>query len=357
MNIIVAIMLIFALIGFIDKMFHLKWGLSESFDKGLMTMGTMAISIVGICSVGVTFIQNHIQWFTSLSSHLPVDATLIVSMILAPDMGGFSITQQLTENAQLIILNGVILTSLLGQTISFQFPVFLSVIDQNEHPTLMKGFIIGIIIVPVGLLIAGLMLKMSISLFLSQFIPIFIICLLIVGGLIIFPKYLIKIFTAFANIIQLLTYILFLMTVIGLFIPSLAYAPLSAVQDSITIVFRSCIIVSGSLVLSEIILKYFRPMILKMAKYLDINEVSMMGLILSCATSLAIFPLFSRMDRKGKMLNAAFSVSGAYFLGGQLGYISGITSSYAVTIYVICKLICGLLSLFVMSKIYRKVAD
>lgn len=357
MNIIVAIMLIFALIGFIDKMFHLKWGLSDSFDKGLMTMGTMAISIVGICSVGVTFIQNHIQWFTSLSSHLPVDATLIVSMILAPDMGGFSITQQLTENVQIIILNGIILTSLLGQTISFQFPVFLSVIDQKDHSTLMKGFIIGIIIVPIGLLVAGLMLKMPLSLFLSEFIPILFICLIIVAGLILLPKYLIKAFTVFANMIQLLTYLLFLITVIGVFIPSLAYAPLSIVQDSVVVVFRSSIIVSGSLVLSEIILKYFRPIILKMAEFLDINEVSMIGLILSCATSLAILPLFSRMDRKGKMLNAAFGVSGAYVIGGQLGYVSGITSSYAITIYVISKIICGLLSILVMSKIYRKVSD
>lgn len=75
MNIIVSIMLIFAIIGFVDKMFQLNLGLSDSFDKGLMTMGTMSVSIVGICSVGITFIQQHLDIVEKISSVLPFDAS------------------------------------------------------------------------------------------------------------------------------------------------------------------------------------------------------------------------------------------------------------------------------------------
>lgn len=354
MNLIVFIMLLFSLLGFIDKMFQLNIGLSDAFDKGLKTMGTMSISLIGICSVGVAFISQHINFFTHISSSLPIDASLIISALLAPDMGGYSISEQLASQSELIIFNGVILTSLLGQTMSFQFPVFLSAIDSKEHSTLIKGFIFGIIMIPFGLIIAQICLQLSLSLFLSQFIPIFIICMIIAGGLLLFPKQLIKGFTLFACGIQWLTYVLFLIAVIGVFFPTIAYAPIDLVKDSILIVLKSTIIVCGSLVLSELILKYLHPVLLKISKWLHINEISVMGLILSCATSLAILPLFSKMDHKGKLLNAAFAVSGAYFIGGQLGYIATVTTSSAVTVYILSKIVCGLMSICIMSLIFEK---
>ena len=354
MNIIVMIMLVFAVIGFLDKMLGLHLGLSDSFDKGLMTMGTMSISIVGVCSVGVSFIQTHLDSILHAVSFLPFEPSLPVGILLAPDMGGFSICQQLGGNPEIIILNGVVLTSILGQTLSFQFPVFLSVLEEKEHPIMMKGFILGIIAVPTGLIVSEMILRIPVSDFLGELLPLLFVCLLIAGGLIRFTVMTVRIFSAFARIIQLLTYGLFFLAVLGIFFPSLACTDLSAVSDSVLTVFRSSIIVSGSLVLSEVILKFFREPLKRLAEQIGINEVSMIGLILNCATSLAILPLFSRMDRKGKLLNAAFSVSGAYLIGGQLGYISSVSDSFSVTIYLLSKAVCGLISILLMMKFYEK---
>ena len=54
MNVFVAIMLIFAAIGFVDKALEGRWGLSEQFDRGLYTMGAMVIPIVAMLTVAVT---------------------------------------------------------------------------------------------------------------------------------------------------------------------------------------------------------------------------------------------------------------------------------------------------------------
>ena len=59
MNIFTAVMLIFSVTGLIDKMFGSKMGLSQSFDKGLLTMGTMSAALTGMSCVGVEFIQAH----------------------------------------------------------------------------------------------------------------------------------------------------------------------------------------------------------------------------------------------------------------------------------------------------------
>lgn len=354
MNIVVSIMLLFALIGFIDKMFQLNLGLSDSFDKGLMTMGTMSISIVGICSVGVTFIQRNLDIIEKITSILPFDPSLPISMLLAPDMGGLSISRQLCSDYGVFVLNGIILSSILGQTLSFQFPVFLSMIDKKDHPIIMKGFILGIIVVPAGLISAQALLRLPFLTFLYQFFPILIACVLIAGGLLFFSSATIRIFTVFAKLIQYFTYLMFLIAVTGLFIPSLAYADMTAIHDSVTTILKSSIIVAGSLVLSELILKFFRRHLAKLAAKLGINEISMVGLLLSCATSLAIFPLFPRMDQKGKMLNAAFAVSGSYLIGGQLGYVSSMSDRFSVTVYLISKIVCGLLSIFLLLKLYDK---
>ena len=144
------------------------------------------------------------------------------------------------------------------------------------------------------------------------------------------------------------------MTVLGIFIPSLAYVGDETVHEAFIIVFKSSAIICGSLVFSELILKLFRKHIQKVAAKLGVNEVSVVAMLLNCATSLAILPLVSRMDEKGKMLNAAFSVSGTYVLGGQLGFVSSVSDGATVTVFVITKVLCGVLSIIIMDIAYRR---
>ena len=135
MNIFIMIMLIFALIGFIDKMFSLKWGLSETFDKGLLTMGSLSVSIIGIYCIGMTFVQNHIDFISQLNDILFFDSSVLIGSLLAPDMGGYPIVSQMTSNVGMIVFSGVLLSSTLGCTISFQLPIFLSFLEEKEIDT------------------------------------------------------------------------------------------------------------------------------------------------------------------------------------------------------------------------------
>ena len=86
---------------------------------------------------------------------------------------------------------------------------------------------------------------------------------------------------------------------------------------------------------------------------LGINSTSVMGLLLSLGTSIAMIPLFSQMDRKGKMINAAFSVSGAYVFGGQLGFISSVVDSQGVLVYMISKIVAGVLAIIFVMLFYK----
>lgn len=357
MNIFTAVMLLFALAGLADKMFGSRIGLSDSFDKGLLTMGTMSAAIIGVSCVGVEFINLHIDSIQHVLALMPFDPSIMGGMILAADMGGYAISNQLTSNVTMVVFNGVILSSLFGQFVTFQLPVFKAASDRETLPVIIKGFIIGILAVPVGLIISGILLGMSISSIFIQLIPILIICILLAAGFIKFPSKTLQGFNVFIFITQFFVYLTFLITIIGIFVPELGYADIESVREISVIVLKSTIIISGSMVISDIILRFFRAKLQLLASKLGTNEISVVAMLLNCTTSLAILPLLSKMDNKGRMMNAAFSVSGSYFLGGQLGFVSSVASPSDVTVYIIAKTLCGFLSMILVHFFYDKLSS
>ena len=171
-------------------------------------------------------------------------------------MGGFFIAEQIAGNEQALILNGIILSALLGQMTSFQLPLFLADGSRDSRRDILKGFITGVVIIPAGLITAGLMLRMDAGLLAAQILPVLILCALIALGLLKFPSLMVRIFEVFARVMQIVIGIAFFVTVLGIFVPAAAYSDMEAVYEAVTILFRSAVIISGSLVLSQRILKF-----------------------------------------------------------------------------------------------------
>ena len=53
MNIVIAILLCFALLGAVDKILGGKLGVAQEFDRGLAAMGPLCVSMAGIYCVAV----------------------------------------------------------------------------------------------------------------------------------------------------------------------------------------------------------------------------------------------------------------------------------------------------------------
>ena len=354
MNVFTGVMLVFAIAGFADKIFGFRWGLTDSFDKGLMTMGTMVVPIVGVCTIGVEFIERHAAVIPGITDALVFDPSLIAGAVLAPDLGGYFIARELAATPELLIINGVVLGTLLGQAVCFQLPVFLSVLGKEHRPLMLKGFLVGITVIPAGMLAAEAILRMNFILFLKQFVPVLAACLLVALGLYKVPDIMVKGFMIVGKIIQLATNLMFAAAVLGMFVPRLRYASMESVEGALLIVFKSAIIISGALVMSELILKLFGDLIQKAADRLGTNKVSVVCMLMNCATSLAILPLFDKMDDRGRKMNCAFSISGAYVIGGSMAFVSAVSSGYVVLIFFVSKLVSGLLSMYIMYRMDRR---
>ena len=161
--------------------------------------------------------------------------------------------------------------------------------------------------------------------------------------------------TWFGQAIRILSIVFFMMVILTCYYDGFGLTSMKLIQEGMMIVLKCSMIVIGSMILCDLILKYFSCYIDKLADFLGVNHYSIMGLFLQLATSVAVFPIFSKMDKRGKILNGAMSVSGAYVLGAQLGFIASVDSLH-VGLYICAKLLGGILAMALVYMFERKEA-
>lgn len=108
---------------------------------------------------------------------------MFAGTLLANDMGGWALAEQMAENADAARLSGLILGSMMGATIVFTIPVSLGIIQKADRPYLAKGILAGIVAIPVGVLVGGLVAGFAPGMVLMNLIPIVLAALLIALGL------------------------------------------------------------------------------------------------------------------------------------------------------------------------------
>ncbi|MDO4482109.1 MAG: ethanolamine utilization protein EutH [Bacillota bacterium] len=343
MNAVIAFLLVFSAIGLIDKILGNRFRFGEEFDKGMELMGPMALALVGIYCIGVFAAEANADAIAGFAAFLPFDASVIIGSLLAPDMGGLPVSLQIAETRALGMFAGMLLSTTVGVTVCFQLPVCLSGIrEKSDIDIMMKGFIIGLAVIPPGIITGGFMLGLRFKELLLNFFPIIILCLILVLGFRISAKVTSGILTLFGNMVRVLSLVLFAVVIAGVYIPSLSLADYDLVADAFISVGKMAAVVCGSLVFSKIALKLFKKPFGIIAGLLKTNEYAVIGLILSLTTTFAMLPLFPKMDTRGKLINAAFSVGGAYILGGQMAFVSSMTTGWEITVFFVTKIIVGL---------------
>lgn len=342
MNVFIMVMVAFSMLGLVDKAIGNKMNLANSFDQGLAIMGTLTLSMAGFYCVAVTFIQNNIGLMETMSSLFHIEPSMISGILLAPDMGGYHISNILTQDANVLILTGVLASSSIGTILSFSLPLSVSILRKEDIASFSTGLIYGLISIALCLIIFSMFLGISFWVI----VPVVIVCVILLAGLVFVSKQTIRFVGYIGSAMKVLTYILFGIVVLQLYF-NLHYFDEQLIQDCMVMMLKCAIIMSGSLVLSELILRVCRRQRDKLTARLGINSYSLIGIVLSCTTAIAMLPLYSKMDNKGKIINSAFSVTGAYFLGSQFAFIYESSTSYGVFMYVLFKVLTGIFAIFI----------
>jgi ethanolamine transporter len=254
---------------------------------------------------------------------LGADPAMFAGTILACDMGGGSLARELTADPQAALLGGVLTGSMLGATVVFTIPVAMGILRAEDRGFMAKGILCGIVTVPVGILVGGLVAGFPIVMVLRNLVPIVLIAALIALGLWKFEKAMIKGFGLFGKaVIALIT--VGLVSAIVEALTGFAVIPgMNPIEDGFHTVGEIAIVLAGAFPLVYVLTKLLRKPLLKLGSLLGINDAAAGGLVASLANSIATFGMVKQMDDRGKVVNVAFAVSAAFVFGDHLGFTAG----------------------------------
>ena len=328
-------------LGAIDRMIGNKFGLGKEFENGIMAIGPLALSMWGIICFAPVLADLLRPVIVPVFRLVGADPGMFPGCILACDMGGGSLAVELANDKAIGYFGGTIVGSMLGATIVFTIPMALGVVSAEDRPYMAKGILAGIITIPVGSFVGGLVAGMSVMTVLINLIPIVIFALLIALGLWKAEKVMIKGFSVFGHIVLIIITAGLASAIIENLTGIVIIPGLAPLSDGYTTVGSIAIVLAGAFPLIYVLTKLLKKPLLKMGKLLGMNEVAAAGMVASLANSIPVFGMVKDMDPRGKVINMAFAVSAAFVFGDHLGFTAGFAPEL-LTAMILAKLTAGI---------------
>ena len=322
-EVIIWIMAAFAILGGLDRILGNRFGLGSHFEEGLLAMGSLALAMVGIIALAPVLADVLSPVVVPVYEFLGADPAMFAGTILACDMGGGSLAQALTNDPQAAALGGILNGSMLGATLVFTIPVALGILAPEDRPALAKGVLCGIITIPLGILVGGLVAGFPLLMVLKNLIPIVLIAAGIALGLWKAENAIIKGFTWFGKLITALITAGLILAIVEALTGFVILPGMAPISEGFETVGEIAIILAGAFPLVFVVTKLLEKPLMKVGHLLGINEHAAAGLIASLANSIATFGLVKQMDPRGKVVNIAFAVSAAFVFGDHLGFTAG----------------------------------
>ena len=352
-EIIIYIMVIFMALGAIDRIIGNRFGLGEKFEEGILAMGSLALSMIGIISLAPVLANILRPVVVPLFGLVGADPAVFAGTILANDMGGASLAMELARTEEAGQFGGLIVGAMLGPTIVFTIPVALGIIREEDRPALARGVLAGIITIPVGSFVGGLVAGFPVLMVLRNLIPIVLIAVLIALGLRLFPNGMVKGFQVFGRIIIIIITIGLAAAIIETLTGITVISGLAPLEEGFQTVGSIAIVLAGAFPLVHVITRVFRKPLLKLGSLLGMNDKAAAGMVATLANNIPMFGMMHEMDPRGKVINVAFAVSAAFVFGDHLGFTAGFDETMIFPM-IVGKLVGGVTAVAVAMFLTRK---
>ena len=365
-SVIMMIMMIFMLVGAIDKICGNKLGYGEKFEEGFNAMGPLAMSMAGVVAAAPVLSMLLGPILKPIYGIFGASPAMFATTLLACDMGGYPLAMQLAEGDVAIgNVAGLILGTMMGPTIVFTIPVALGIIKKEDRGYLGAGVLAGLITVPIGCIVGGLMMNtlapeyhLNFITIIQNLIPVIIIAALIVLGLWFAPGPMINGFNKFGTgvtiVITALTAIAVFEQITGIMFPVFHIMVENPADGSrgldsgLLTCGQIAIVLIGAFPMVEWITRTFGKPLEKIGAALGMNEQGSAGMVANLANNIAMFNIMGEMNPKGKLLNVAFAVSAAFVFGDHLGFTAGNNPDMIFPV-IVGKLVAGVTAIIVAN--------
>lgn len=329
---ILCVLSLFIIVGMIDKVRGNRQGYGEEFDKGLMDMGPLALSIVGIVSMAPVLFTLFSTIVTPVMGFFGISPAMFPSLFLAMDTGGYALAYQMAQGDDVLAI----------------------------------GILAGLITLPAGCIVGGLVmnlagLAMPVSKLLQNSIPLFLLAAITALGLRFCRDSVLKAFAGFGKGISFLVTvspaiaISQYLTDIHLPLFSLMVEENKALggiplEVALMLVGQIAIVLAGAFPFMLFVSRKLEKPIRSIGRKMGIDETSTTALLTQLANGLPMFSMIEQMNTTGKAVNVAFAVGGAYVLGDALAFAGGVEPAMVLPV-IAAKLTAGCLSVCLAKRL------
>lgn len=367
-SVIMMIMMVFMVVGAVDKIMGNKFGYGEQFDEGFNAIGPLAMAMAGVVAAAPVLAYILGPILKPIYTSIGADASMFATTLLACDMGGYPLAMKLAANESIGNFAGLILGTMMGPTIVFTIPVALGIMKKEDRPFLGAGILAGLITVPIGCIVGGLVMnmtpyKISISTILINLVPVIIIAGLIVLGLWFAPTKMINGFNVFGAgvtiVITIFTAIAVFEYQTGIHFPILDMMVLPdadgvvPLESGLLICGQIGIVLIGAFPMVKWITNTFGGPLNKLGAALGMNDKGSAGMVANLANNIAMFNILHEMNPKGKLLNITFAVSAAFVFGDHLGFTAGVNKEMIFPV-IVGKLVAGITAVMLANLLAPK---
>lgn len=346
-------------------------GLGREFMEGIHATGHIFVPAAGIMA-SIPYLTVMIESvFGPFFDALNADPALAATMIIASDMGGYHLAAALTESKEALVM--ALITGFMGgATIVFTIPMGLAMLDKRDHKYMALGIMSGILSIPVGVLIASVVLMLSNPLvrevvttngeatyqlamglggIFANLLPIVVFVVALAAGLRFLPDLMIKGFIAFGRGLDAMIKLVLVFSIVEYFtgfftiiFGGWGFHPIIADAEDQTRALETAgyigIMLAGAFPMVYLLRKYLGGPLEKLGGKVGLSAVGSAGMLATIANILAMFRLVRLMPPKDKVLNIAFGVCAAFLLGDHLSFTANFQPTIILPV-LIGKLLAG----------------
>ncbi|MCY9208063.1 ethanolamine utilization protein EutH [Bacillus subtilis] len=331
---VVFILAAFLLWGAADYCLGNRWGLGERFADGFKAMGPLALSMIGIVSLAPVLAAILIPIVAPFYTAIGADPSSFANTILAIDMGGYALAGEMAKDPQAGLFSWVFLGTMMGPAIVFTIPVALGIIEKEDHPYFAKGILIGLCTVPIGCLIGGLCAGFDIGMIGKNLLIPSLLSAVIAFGLWRYTDNMIQLFHLFGKAVSVVAIIGLAAVSVETMTGIVLIPGMENVETGIQTTGTIAIALAGAFPMTAFITKTFKKPLQALGKHLHLDETATAGLVTSLAHHIPMLASLKNMTPRGKVINVAFAVSGAFVLGSHLGFVAGMKKEMAAAMII-----------------------
>lgn len=353
MSFVSIVMLIFCIIGAVDRILGNKFGLGREFERGFMLLGNMALAMIGMIVLSPLIADLLSPCFNWIYDTLHLDPSIIPASLFANDMGGAALASEINRDPAIGMFNALVVSAMMGVTLSYTIPYALGVVEKEHHHDMFLGLLCGFVTIPVGSFVSGMILGISVPAILLNLLPLVLFSILIACGLIFLPNSTVKVFSLLGKGIKIVITIGLVLGIVE-FLTGLTIIPgLADIWDGVKICINAAIVLSGAFPLMNIVSRLLKKPIGKLGKSLAINDTAATGLISTLVTCATTFEMMNRMDKKGTFLNSSLVVSASFVFGSHLAFTMAYDPAYIPAV-IIGKLLSGFSGFALAILLYKR---